>query len=242
MTFLFAATLFCVQLAAAGVPGVATPSPVMPGFPNNCNSFLFIRPGDICADLQKDHDISLDDFLRFNPYINSPDDCPSKLYANYFYCRATVGAHAPPALTGHPQSTAPGKTDSPLAATNPPQPVTTPEPPLTTAAPPPHPTSCEVHNACYRAFLAVHPVLAPSQSSWCTSVLATIVTETLWAGFKDAPLMVTSACPTVFPSLPAAEVITSYCACLTAGQFGDQAHPTGHGSQQNKRNARAFWS
>ena len=64
---------------------LVTPTPTQSGMSDGCTGFYKIESGDICADIAKQHGISLADFLAWNPDVG--DDCAS-LWLGYYVCVA----------------------------------------------------------------------------------------------------------------------------------------------------------
>lgn len=48
---------------------VETPSPIQPGMVDNCDEFYQVESGDVCYSIAVDNDISLDQFLEWNPDV-----------------------------------------------------------------------------------------------------------------------------------------------------------------------------
>ncbi|KAM3554071.1 hypothetical protein ARSEF4850_006629 [Beauveria asiatica] len=71
--------------------GITTPQPTQPGMVDNCDRFVFIKPGDNCAAVASAAGISLVDFILWNP--NAGSTC-SGLWANSYAC-----VHLIPSLT-----------------------------------------------------------------------------------------------------------------------------------------------
>lgn len=63
--------------------GIATPTPTQPGMTPNCDKFYFVNPGDGCADIAKNNNISLDNFYRWN--TGAGTDC-STMWASAYVC------------------------------------------------------------------------------------------------------------------------------------------------------------
>lgn len=62
----------CVSVVGhEGTPsnGVETPTPVQPGMVDNCADFHLVENGDTCYDIAIENDISLNDFLEWNPEV-----------------------------------------------------------------------------------------------------------------------------------------------------------------------------
>ncbi|KAK8149597.1 hypothetical protein G3M48_006328 [Beauveria asiatica] len=71
--------------------GITTPQPTQPGMVDNCDRFVFIKPGDNCGAVASAAGIPLADFILWNP--NAGSTC-SGLWANSYAC-----VHLTPSLT-----------------------------------------------------------------------------------------------------------------------------------------------
>ncbi|KAJ4148388.1 hypothetical protein LMH87_002861 [Akanthomyces muscarius] len=67
--------------------GIPAPLPTQPGMTEGCKKFQFVNPGDTCAGVASRGDVSLSDFLRWNPKAGST--C-SGLWANSYACVGMV--------------------------------------------------------------------------------------------------------------------------------------------------------
>ncbi|KAL2201647.1 putative LysM domain protein [Sarocladium strictum] len=81
--------------------GIATPSPVQPGIVSNCNKFHVVKDTTTCQGIADYNKISLADFLKWNPGINS--GC-TNLWLGYYTCvgvvaGATTTTSKPPSTT-----------------------------------------------------------------------------------------------------------------------------------------------
>jgi len=80
--------------------GIATPTPILDGMVDNCDSFYFVVQGDDCAAIASKHDITLPQFLSWNPAAKP--DC-SSLWANTYACISIIG-HVPQPTTTQPSN------------------------------------------------------------------------------------------------------------------------------------------
>ncbi|RGP63213.1 hypothetical protein FLONG3_9968 [Fusarium longipes] len=71
---------------------VTTPLPIQPGMVDNCDRFYFVKKGDGCASISKNHGISFDQFKKWNPSVGN--DCLS-LWADANVCVHTIGFEYP---------------------------------------------------------------------------------------------------------------------------------------------------
>lgn len=206
-------TSIFASVALAGVPGISTPAPVQPGFPDNCEGFTMAIPGDTCDSLSQKNGLDVTALLSLNPQIGGVQNCPQNVQAYVWYCVHAGSEHgdqgvAPPTRTSAPRKSVgrpPPKTTVVVV-------TETVVPIKTTPAP-----VCPRDNDCWRAFRKAADRVKPSYSSWCTSVLAPpAIKEDDYDLFPGAPNMVRNQCS----KLGAAHtVISSYCSCYTAGQM-----------------------
>ncbi|KAK8142560.1 hypothetical protein G3M48_008588 [Beauveria asiatica] len=52
-----------------GGNGIETPLPTQVGMVDNCVKFCFVQTGDVCWKIAVEQDISLEDFLKWNPGV-----------------------------------------------------------------------------------------------------------------------------------------------------------------------------
>lgn len=84
----------CVSIEGqeAGDPGTGEPSPTgetapgptQPGTVENCDEFHLVEKGDICGEIVKEYDISLDDFLEWNTDVGGR--ACTKIWLGYYVC------------------------------------------------------------------------------------------------------------------------------------------------------------
>jgi hypothetical protein len=191
------------------MPGITTPSPVQPGFIDNCNSFAYASPGDTCYSMGEKYGLDINAFLALNPQIGGIQSCSQNLWADYWYCVHSIdGSDMPATLaSSRPAATACVTTSS---ESSPQQQAT-----VTIMSKPP---MCPTGNDCWRAYRKAAAQVRPSYSSWCSSLLTeSVITQTAYENFPGIPNMVKNQCASLGP---ANVVITSYCACFTARQMG----------------------
>ncbi|KAM0227169.1 hypothetical protein ACHAPO_011760 [Fusarium lateritium] len=75
-----------------GDNAVTTPLPIQPGMVDNCDRFYFVKKGDGCAKISKNHGISFDQFKEWNPTVGK--DCLN-LWADAHVCVHTIGFEYP---------------------------------------------------------------------------------------------------------------------------------------------------
>ncbi|KAJ3545053.1 hypothetical protein NM208_g2698 [Fusarium decemcellulare] len=68
--------------------GIKTPSPIQTGMVTNCNKFHPVSSTTTCASIQSYYDITLADFVKWNPAVGK--DCKG-LWANYNVCVGVIG-------------------------------------------------------------------------------------------------------------------------------------------------------
>ena len=64
---------------------VATPTPTQAGMVSGCTEFYEAQPDDGCYAIATEYGITLDEFVDWNPAVNS--NC-SGLWPDYYYCVA----------------------------------------------------------------------------------------------------------------------------------------------------------
>lgn len=68
---------YCVRVGA--------PGPTMDGIAENCDAWVTIVAGeDTCTTIQQDYNITLAEFLEWNPAVS--EDCTTNFWADYSYC------------------------------------------------------------------------------------------------------------------------------------------------------------
>ncbi|KAJ4328745.1 hypothetical protein N0V84_000748 [Fusarium piperis] len=76
-------TTWCDTLTSTAGVSVATPSPITDGMKGGCQKFYRARAGDYCDKICKDHNISIEEFISWNPAVES--DC-ALVMKDYYYC------------------------------------------------------------------------------------------------------------------------------------------------------------
>jgi hypothetical protein len=83
--------------------GISTPLPTQPGMVTNCAKFHWIAKGVTCNQVYSYQQISLEDFVRWNPTVK--DDCTG-MWAEVQVCVGIIGGAT--SSTPKPSSTTPG--------------------------------------------------------------------------------------------------------------------------------------
>lgn len=78
--------------------GIATPTPTQPGMVGNCDKFYFVKTGDTCQQIARNHGISQAQLNIWNPSIGSGTSCAG-LWANAYVCVRTIGFEPPTSST-----------------------------------------------------------------------------------------------------------------------------------------------
>ncbi|EFZ03085.1 LysM domain protein [Metarhizium robertsii] len=68
--------------------GIETPQPTQPNMVSYCSRFKWVNSGDTCANIAAQNDISLADFMKWNPDVGN--NCQG-LWANAYACVGVVG-------------------------------------------------------------------------------------------------------------------------------------------------------
>jgi LysM repeat protein len=68
--------------------GIATPNPIQPGIPSNCDAFHLIKSGDSCAAIASTYGITTAKLISWNAEIGP--NCQS-LWVDYYICVSIVG-------------------------------------------------------------------------------------------------------------------------------------------------------
>lgn len=89
---------YCVGIVSGSYP--YAPGPTLPGEPSDCDRWYVVQPGDTCPSIAYSNDISLSQFLSWNPSLNP--SCTRGLYAGYAYCVAITYSAPPPPITPPP--------------------------------------------------------------------------------------------------------------------------------------------
>lgn len=83
---------------------VATaPGPTLSGTVPNCDSWFLVKSGDTCATIEKECGITQQQFLAWNPEVNS--DCSQDFWADYAYCVGTSSVASSHRTTSHATKT-----------------------------------------------------------------------------------------------------------------------------------------
>ncbi|KGO65557.1 Peptidoglycan-binding Lysin subgroup [Penicillium italicum] len=61
--------------------GIPTPTPIQDGMVGNCEKFHFVIKGDVCVSIASKYSITVADFIKWNPAVNS--DCTGILAHTY---------------------------------------------------------------------------------------------------------------------------------------------------------------
>ena len=85
--------------------GIETPLPTQPGMVDDCDTFYFVKQGDGCAVIAADHGISLQDFISWNPTVES--GCTG-LWANVNVCVGVLGSQPSSSTTRASTTTSAG--------------------------------------------------------------------------------------------------------------------------------------
>lgn len=78
--------------------GVTTPSPTQPNLVNNCNKFYLVKTGDTCQKILTRNNISLQDFVIWNPDVGST--CTS-IWLDTYVCVSVIGYTPTPITPGN---------------------------------------------------------------------------------------------------------------------------------------------
>ncbi|KAH7310814.1 hypothetical protein B0I35DRAFT_358276 [Stachybotrys elegans] len=81
--------------------GIATPDPVQPGIPSNCNAFHKIKSGNSCGAIASTYGITTAKLIDWNPEVGS--NCQF-LWVDYHICVGVVGEKPPTPSTTAPSN------------------------------------------------------------------------------------------------------------------------------------------
>jgi hypothetical protein len=117
---LVAGTYYCISINEDGGPpesltptstsssasstgtAISTPTPTQDGMVSTCDSFYFVKMGDLCDDIAEDHGISREELNAWNPAIKS--DCTGLKY-DYYVCVGVYEALPTQTSSAPPSST-----------------------------------------------------------------------------------------------------------------------------------------
>ncbi|RSL55261.1 hypothetical protein CEP54_009477 [Fusarium duplospermum] len=74
---------WCNTMTSTVSIGVATPSPIPDGMKDGCKKFHRVKAGDYCDKICKENSISIEEFVSWNPAVES--DC-TLVMKDYYYC------------------------------------------------------------------------------------------------------------------------------------------------------------